>query len=841
MQQQQQQTPLLVSGGTRRQLTPAQQTHILSDIQQHQQRFASSQNHLFNPTQQQKVFGQKIAHNILIEPSIQTQLPTETTVLQLQSGQNPFFQQIPQQQPLQGRFRNPSNLRSTNELHAQHHTQTNFIPNINGPPSNVVFPQQPLFERNPQQVFQRSVANQQGDANHVFRPSQPFPAAPPTPIVQSIPPNPEAGFPQQLQPVQTLQQNQLHNHQVNHQPNHPPNLVQNHVQNHGQNIAPNHPPNVQNVQFVQNHNLPPVQNQQFQQFQQNPQVHFNQAAPSNNAPFFGEIRPEDPRYKEFVERQRIIQKHEHFVQRQHEKQQAKVRQLHQDFVQQQRRIKEQSIANLKQRPSANFFPPPSRGRLVSPYEIGTFERAVQNYEQQFPVQATSTPYPVTESVAAAASTTTRVKSSRSNVKGDISEDELERLLLQHREKLYTQLKQDDKTTKKAKVKPTKALGREDLLKQLKLALADQPADLGNSNYTSMDLVLPDGQKVQVIRTTDPNLVKGATPLSADGTILAEQTRQESVIDSFEQKPLIEQAADSGLIPPGADFEVVRQSTDGTLQPVNNLSDKKKVTFVYLEEQNDGSFKVQGVKANGEKEAKTNGAEVDNIINRIKNGEIQLPPTSVRRSTVRPSTIQSSSSDSTTYVGSTNYDTNSPSSHFNSATPSPSYSFVSSVSPYSTFSTDPTEDQENLLTASPSSHYPTSTAPSRSLPSRSIYTTRSLSTTYADNHIASTGQQQSISSATVAQVQSTSPPTETTTSQSSELANILKNSGLHAFAKYLRQSGLDSILNETGPYTVFAPSDKAFKNLLVQLGGPDRAEEKFKTNPRLLSGVNKEIY
>lgn len=597
MQQQQQQTPLLVSGGTRRQLTPAQQTHILSDIQQHQQRFAT-QNHIFNPNQQQKVFGQKIAQNILIEPSVQTQLPTETTVLQIQQGQNPFFvnqQIVPQQQALQGRFRAPNNLRS-NELHAQHHTQSNFIPNFNSQPSNIVFPQQPLFERNPQQVFQRSVANQQGDANHVFRPSQPFPGVPPAQIVKNFEhSNPEPSFGQPLQTVQTLQQNHL-NHQVNHQPN---------VQTG------------QNVQFVQNHVLSPVQNQsppqqnqqqqqfstfqQNAQFQQNPQIHFNQAAPSNNAPsFFGEPRPEDPRYKDFIERQKVIQKHEHFVHRHHEKQQAKVRQLHQDFVQQQRRIKEQSIVNLKQRPTANFFPPPSRGRLVSPYEIGTFERAIQGYQPNFPAQPTSTPYPVTESEAVAASTTNRIKASRSNVKGDISEDELERLLSQHRDKLYNQLKQEEKTTKKAKVKPTKSIGRDDLLKQLKLALADQPADLGNSNYTSMDLVLPDGQKVQVIRTTDPNLVKGATPLNADGTFLTEQIQQEANVD---QKPLIEQAADSGLIPPGADFEVVRQSTDGSLQPVDNLAGKKKVTFVYLEEQNDGSFKVQGVKQTVKKKQK----------------------------------------------------------------------------------------------------------------------------------------------------------------------------------------------------------------------------------------------
>lgn len=258
--------------------------------------------------------------------------------------------------------------------------------------------------------------------------------------------------------------------------------------------------------------------------------------------------------------------------------------------------------------------------------------------------------------------------------------------------------------------------------------------------------------------------------------------------------------------------MVHQSTDGSLQPVENLSNKKKVTFVYLEEQNDGSYKVQGVKANGDKQAKTNGAEVDNIINRIKNGEIQLPPSN-RRATVSQTTPAHST-----------YESSSP-KYSSSATPSPpNFSFVSSVSPYSTLTTDSIEDHENLLTASPSSHYPTSTQ--RSLPSRSIYTTRSLSTTYSDNHISPTAQQQ----------QQTATPTPESTVPS-ELVAILKNNGLHAMAKYLRQSGLDSILNETGPYTVFAPSDKAFKNLLVQLGGPDRAEEKFKSNPRLLSGVS----
>lgn len=37
--------------------------------------------------------------------------------------------------------------------------------------------------------------------------------------------------------------------------------------------------------------------------------------------------------------------------------------------------------------------------------------------------------------------------------------------------------------------------------------------------------------------------------------------------------------------------------------------------------------------------------------------------------------------------------------------------------------------------------------------------------------------------------------------------------------------------------MFVPTDKAFRALLVQLGGPDRAEDKFRENPRLLIGVS----
>lgn len=400
-----------------------------------------------------------------------------------------------------------------------------------------------------------------------------------------------------------------------------------------------------------------------------------------NPAFFGDIHVDDPRYKDLLERQKIIQKHEHFSHRQHEKQQAKVRQLHQDFVQTQRRIKEQSIVNSKpyHGSSSKYFPSSSKSRLVSPFEVGTFERAVQSYESFYPTTSpstttfsTTTPSPINE-------VTSRVKSSRANVHGDISDDELEQLLNNQRDKLFSQV--NDKTNKKAKVKPTKALNRDDLLRQLKLALADQPADLGNQNYTSMDLVLPDGQKVQVIRTTDPNLVKGATALNADGTILSEAPMQQLIekhSDAMEHKPLIEQAADASIIPPGSDFELIRQSSEDDVQSsMGALPNKKKVTFVYLEEQNDGSYKVQGVKSNGDKEAKTKGVEVDSIIDRIKKGDIQLPPQGNRRNSVSSTTpIQSSSpAPSTPYLSTGGI--SHPSTHYvSSATKAPIYSYSS---------------------------------------------------------------------------------------------------------------------------------------------------------------------
>jgi hypothetical protein len=99
-----------------------------------------------------------------------------------------------------------------------------------------------------------------------------------------------------------------------------------------------------------------------------------------------------------------------------------------------------------------------------------------------------------------------------------------------------------------------------------------------------------------------------------------------------------------VLPPGADFEVIRHKQDGALEDVGkqlpqNLP-QKKVTFVFLEEQTDGSFKVKGVRGNNNGDPEGDQApagDVESIIKRIQEGDLKLPPPSsipvVQQSTV----------------------------------------------------------------------------------------------------------------------------------------------------------------------------------------------------------------
>uniref|UniRef100_A0A182QIW2 FAS1 domain-containing protein n=1 Tax=Anopheles farauti TaxID=69004 RepID=A0A182QIW2_9DIPT len=631
------------------------------------------------------------------------------------------------------------------------------------------------------------------------------------------------------------------------------------------------------------------------------------------------LKEESERIRELQEKQKVIQKHEQFLQKQYQKQQVKVQQLHQEFLKKQQKILQQQQQQFEHGQKSPVVQSQIRSREVLPSERTLFEKAVKMQSK-----------PVVAPVELTTPTTLSVIPLKPNSKKDyssITQSDLDVLLSSNRQNLFQAIKTETAKPAKAKptkVKSTKALGRDDLLKQLKLALAETSPDLGGKNYSSTDLVLPNGEKVQVIRTTDPEIIKRANA-NSEG-VLTQQLDSPTT-----PKPLsFEDIARSGLLPPGADFELIKQTEDGQIQEVGKIPPQKKVTFVYLEEQDDGSYKVQGVKGSGDKETKTSGADVDSILKRIKNGEIQLPPPStvvagskgvasqpelildspITTTTPRHQPIKKANS-VTIIPHSTPIEDHASTAYLSGSTavqhtvsPAPSTIYASTASPVGpsvvtafspvaySGSTLPQHVSARLVTAAPASgsftadstarfseansvYTPIATTaippPAPATPAPSIYHTANTEKYFSDSTAAAVEQQQqqqqqqqtastyqhqtihathhSTSANDVVPTaaasenapqqqpdQSGNGAKEDAQQQQNELPAILKNNGLFAMAKYLRQSGLDTILNETGPYTIFVPTDKAFRSLLVQLGGPEKAEEKFRNNPRLLSGL-----
>ena len=177
--------------------------------------------------------------------------------------------------------------------------------------------------------------------------------------------------------------------------------------------------------------------------------------------------------------------------------------------------------------------------------------------------------------------------------------------------------------------------RDVLLKQLKLALA-QSVDDDVRNVSTRDIVLPNGKKIQFIDSS----TSLTSNIPADGSILSTSTLALTTSTTTIKPPkAILEELTKGVLPPGADFEVIRQKSDGKLEeigkaPIQSLP-AKKVTFVVLEEQPDGSYKVQGVKGNA---AEKEGSEVESIVEKIKKGELKLPPSSSNPTTL--SSLQS---------------------------------------------------------------------------------------------------------------------------------------------------------------------------------------------------------
>lgn len=187
------------------------------------------------------------------------------------------------------------------------------------------------------------------------------------------------------------------------------------------------------------------------------------------------------------------------------------------------------------------------------------------------------------------------------------------------------------------------LQRQDLLRQLKLAvsnaatptnedqIAPGPVAISGGN-SSAQLFLANGQKIQVVQS--PRQGRPLSDIAPRNVSLTAPST--STTTERPSRALLEELT-KGVIPPGADFEVIRHKQDGALEEIGkqlpqNLPEKK-VTFVFLEEQPDGSFKVQGVRGNnnGEpEEDQSSTGDVESIIKQIQEGDLKLPPSSNNR-------------------------------------------------------------------------------------------------------------------------------------------------------------------------------------------------------------------
>ncbi|XP_024872310.1 integrator complex subunit 3 homolog [Temnothorax curvispinosus] len=522
-------------------------------------------------------------------------------------------------------------------------------------------------------------------------------------------------------------------------------------------------------------------------------------------------------------------------------------------------------------------------RRITPSEAELFLKAIASHQKKYTTTAASTTTTTTTTQPPPPSR--RLITSNAHQETDIPENLLSLLQGQESQLLQQgkpkpQIKVIYQTDKPSTTRQTSSgrsrnspqSERELLLKQLKLALSQSGDDDDVvRNVTTRDLILPNGKKIQVIHA--PN---GLSSIASSSTI------QTSAIPSSTTtikppKALFEELTKGGVLPPGADFEIIRQKSDGRLEeigktPIIQNLPAKKVTFVLLEEQPDGSYKVQGIKGNAND--KESGTDVESIVEKIKKGELKLPPSSLgpttqsstlehlessidpnlivstgtsrtpisshhsvstKAATFRPTTVRSTS---------TRYESKSTTEYIPYVTVSPNS--VSTTDKYVTSASSVTGHVYNSLNTSPtkttlSDHIPRVTTKYSSTrsqfiptmaPVNEIVTTATTPATYSHH----TPNYVYFSKYPSTETSSTSAEEVKTQGSQENLATLLRKEGLFAMAKYLRQSGLDNVLNETGPYTIFVPTDKAFRTLMVQLGGPEKAEQKFHDNPRLLSGL-----
>lgn len=143
----------------------------------------------------------------------------------------------------------------------------------------------------------------------------------------------------------------------------------------------------------------------------------------------------------------------------------------------------------------------------------------------------------------------------------------------------------------------------------------------NSSNAVSEFSLPNGQKIQISKDYNQLLQHD------DGTNKIKAIVVKQPGDSSPAPNILEELT-KGVVPPGVEYEVIKRNKDGALEEVTKLPPnipQKKVTFVILEEQSDGTVRVQGVRGSAKESLQESGEEVETIIKKIKEGELKLPP------------------------------------------------------------------------------------------------------------------------------------------------------------------------------------------------------------------------
>lgn len=156
----------------------------------------------------------------------------------------------------------------------------------------------------------------------------------------------------------------------------------------------------------------------------------------------------------------------------------------------------------------------------------------------------------------------------------------------------------------------KLVHRDELFKQY-----DLPSDHILANDSSK-VFLANGQHLEVVNFSKDGI-------SNKVKIGSKEVPVGTTTTTKPPKVLFEELT-KGVLPPGANFELIKHKGDGEVEKVTDLSNAKKATFVFLEEQPDGSVKIQGIKGNTNEEVEEKES-VESLLKKIQEGSLKLPP------------------------------------------------------------------------------------------------------------------------------------------------------------------------------------------------------------------------